>query len=69
MSYDTFTPDDWSKLDGDDWSRLLFEQPQLAEHCDWSKLDGWDWSWLLRQQPELEKYRIKHDELRHVYRR
>lgn len=25
-------------LTSDDGSRLLGEQPQLAEHCDWSKL-------------------------------
>ena len=26
---------DWEKLDGEDWSRLLIEQPQFADKCDW----------------------------------
>ena len=60
MNYENYTKEDWSKLNGSDWSRLLREQPQFSEHCTekyWSKLDGTDWSQLLREQPQLKKYR------------
>ena len=44
---------EWEKLKGDDWGRLLIEQPQFAAHCDWSKLNGDNWSYLLVEQPQF----------------
>jgi len=29
------------KYDGGDWSWLLRDQPQFAEHRPWKKLGGW----------------------------
>ena len=54
--YDSYTKDDWKKLNGDDWYYLLREQPQFAKHCDWEKLDGVDWYCLLIKQPQFAKH-------------
>ena len=48
---------DWKQmrkvLDGQDWTLLLSNQPQFAEHCRWTKLDGGDWARLLAAQPQF----------------
>lgn len=51
---------DLSKLNGEDWSNILREQPHLAEHCDWSMLSDDNWSRLLEKQPHFEKHRKKY---------
>ena len=43
-TYEEYTEKDWEKLNGEDWSYLLTEQPKFAKYCEWKKLDGWDWS-------------------------
>ena len=44
---------DWSKLDGEEWSLLLQDQPQFADICDWSKLDDLECAEVLAKQPQL----------------
>ena len=47
---------DWDKLNGWYWMKLLIRQPQLAKNCKWDKLDGSEWCWILRRQPQLIEY-------------
>lgn len=44
---------EWKLLRGEEWSRLLAEQPQFFDRCDRKKLDGWDWSRLLAERPQF----------------
>jgi hypothetical protein len=46
----------WTKLDGDDWSLLLYYKPQFAENCNWTKLDGRDWAYLLFKQLQFAEH-------------
>ena len=50
---DELSEQDLSKLTGYEWSRLLIEQPQLANKCDLSKLGGTDWCYLLIAHPQF----------------
>ena len=48
--------EEWTDLDGEDWSRLLVKYPQLADKCPWEKLeelDGKNWQELLVEQPQF----------------
>ena len=37
----------WKDLDGDDWVKVITNQPEMAKYCDWSKLHFSEWKNLL----------------------
>jgi len=45
--------DDWLKLTGDEWVRLLSELPQFADKCDWPRLANVQIGELLKAHPSL----------------
>ena len=45
--------DDWLKLTGDEWARLLSEQTQLADKCRWRELSAGNWAELIGNQPQF----------------
>ena len=51
--------DDWLKLTGDEWVRLLSELPQFADKCPWNLLpyecykEFCGWEYLLERQPQF----------------
>ena len=45
--------DDWLKLTGDEWVRLLSEQPQLAGECRWREFSAGNWAELIGNQPQF----------------
>ncbi len=50
-------------LDGDDWAKLLRNQPQFADKCDWLKLSDKNWDDLLESQPQFADRRMKKDKI------
>ena len=51
---------DWKQmrkdLNGHNWTLLLSNQPQFAEHCRWTTLDGDNWTALLAAQPQFAEH-------------
>ena len=45
--------DDWLKLTGDEWERLLSEQPQFADKCHWREFSAGNWAELIGNQPQF----------------
>lgn len=51
--------DDWGKLTGSDWVRLLLKRPRFAEDCSrddvmgWFAFNGRNWAVLLAERPEF----------------
>ena len=46
----------WELFSGEDWGRLLKNQPRFAKYCRWDLLSGWDWGFLLAEQPQFAEH-------------
>ncbi len=53
MSENKIIVESLQKLDGDTWSRILSQTPELAEYCPWGILDMDNWFFVLATQPQF----------------